>query len=26
MLNASLKSRFMQEFSWFSRILVGLVG
>jgi len=26
MLNPSLKSRFMQEFSRFSRILAGLVG
>ena len=26
MLNPSLKSRFMQEFSTFSRILAGLVG
>jgi len=26
MVNPSLKSRFMQEFSMFSRILAGLVG
>jgi len=26
MLNPSIKSRFMQEFSRFSRILAGLVG